>query len=93
VPIVNRVARWSRHGSVSCNSTIKYKPRCVQVVVGVPPQEAMGTCPSATPFGVTMGGTFRCQDGKGSLTEDEVKLAYSQGSWAATVAKQMHDSS
>ena len=62
----------------------------MQVVVGVPPQEAMCTCAAATPFGVVMGGAQRCTDGKSSLSEDEVKLAYSQGSWAATVAKQMH---
>jgi hypothetical protein len=60
-------------------------------VVGVPPQEAMCSCPAATPFGVVMGGSARCHDGVSSLSEDEVKLAYSQGSWAATVAKQMHD--
>ena len=59
--------------------------------MGVPPQEAMVACPSATPFGVVMGGVARCTDGRGSLSEDEVKLAYAQGTWAARVAKQMHD--
>lgn len=63
----------------------------VQVVVGVPPQEVMSSCPYATPFGVVMGGSNRCHKGAGSLSEDEVKLAFAQGSWAASVAKQMHD--
>lgn len=63
----------------------------VQVVVGVPPQPAMCGCASSTPFGAVMGGSLRCQGGKGTLTEDEVKLAYSQGTWAANVARLMHD--
>lgn len=62
------------------------------VVVGVPPQQAMHTEAYATPFGVVMAGRFRSGGGRDGLHEGEVKLAYSQGAWAAQVTKHLHDS-
>jgi hypothetical protein len=63
----------------------------MQVIVGVPTSEAMAKCAYGTPFGVVLGGFNRCNKGTSTLNEHEVRLAFSLGSWAASVAKQMHD--
>jgi NAD(P)H dehydrogenase (quinone) len=48
----------------------------------------------ANPFGVCMAGK-PSMDKAGSrlrsLSESEVKLAYSQGEWASIITKQLHD--
>ena len=63
----------------------------MQIVVGVPPHASMDNQVCATPFGVVMAGQNRSKDGKSGLNENEVRLAYSQGAWAAIIAKQLHD--
>jgi len=64
------------------------------IPIGVPPSPAMEDAVMASPFGVCMAGKSRV-DKSGSrlrsLSESEVKLSYSQGEWAAQVAKQLHD--
>lgn len=64
------------------------------IPLGVPPSPVMEDAVLGTPFGTTMNARMRT-DKTGSrlrsLSESEVKLAYSQGEWAAQVAKQLHD--
>lgn len=64
------------------------------IPVGVPPSPVMEDAPLASPFGTCMAGKARL-DKSGSrlrsLSESEVKLAYSQGEWAAIITKQLHD--
>ena len=47
----------------------------------------------ASPFGVCMTGKPKDKAGSRlrSLSESEVKLAYSQGEWASIITKQLHD--
>jgi len=64
------------------------------IPLGVPPSPVMEDAPLATPFGTTLSLKARADKTSSrlrSLTESEVKLAYSQGEWAAQVAKQLHD--
>lgn len=65
------------------------------IPVGVPPSAVMEDAILASPFGTCMAGKARNERSGGSrlrsLSESEVKLAYSQGEWAAQVAKQLHD--
>ena len=62
--------------------------------VGVPPSPVMEDAPLASPYGTCMAGKSRA-DATGNklkaLSETEVKLAYSQGEWAAIITKQLHD--
>ena len=64
------------------------------IPVGVPPSSAMEEAHMANPFGVCMAGK-PSMDKAGSrlrsLSESEVKLAYSQGEWASIITKQLHD--
>ena len=64
------------------------------IPVGVPPSPVMDDAPLASPYGACMAGKARV-DKSGSrlrsLSESEVKLAYSQGEWAAIITKQLHD--
>mmetsp|Transcript_8345 Transcript_8345/g.21085 ORF Transcript_8345/g.21085 Transcript_8345/m.21085 type:complete len:212 (+) Transcript_8345:98-733(+) len=66
------------------------------IPVGVPPSPVMEDAPTASPFGTCMADGGRAE-GKSpssrlrSLSESEVKLAYSQGEWAAIITKQLHD--
>lgn len=64
------------------------------IPVGVPPSPVMEDALNASPFGTCMAGKAR-MDRAGSrlrsLSESEVKLAYSQGEWAAVITKQLHD--
>mmetsp|Transcript_20016 Transcript_20016/g.65216 ORF Transcript_20016/g.65216 Transcript_20016/m.65216 type:complete len:222 (+) Transcript_20016:65-730(+) len=64
------------------------------IPVGVPPTPLMEDALMASPFGSCMAGKPRA-DKSGSrlrsLSETEVKLAFSQGEWAALIAKQLHD--
>eukprot|EP00239_Pterosperma_sp_CCMP1384_P000407 CAMPEP_0197853760 /NCGR_PEP_ID=MMETSP1438-20131217/23336_1 /TAXON_ID=1461541 /ORGANISM="Pterosperma sp., Strain CCMP1384" /LENGTH=194 /DNA_ID=CAMNT_0043468273 /DNA_START=179 /DNA_END=763 /DNA_ORIENTATION=+ len=65
------------------------------IPVGVPPSPVMEDAVLASPFGVCLSGKARTDQSGArlrSLSESEVKLAYSQGEWAAQVAKQLHDS-
>jgi NAD(P)H dehydrogenase (quinone) len=63
--------------------------------VGVPPSPMMEMAPLATPLGTCMNGKESGKDTPGSrlraLSEEEVKLAYSQGEWASIITKQLHD--
>jgi hypothetical protein len=59
-----------------------------QVALAV--QVAMCTAACSSPFGVVVGGMARCKSGKVDLQPDEVKLAYSQGRWAAQVTARIH---
>ena len=67
------------------------------IPVGVPPSPVMEDALMASPFGTCMAGKARVVGADGlasrlrSLSESEVKLAYSQGEWAAQIAKQLHD--
>mmetsp|Transcript_25541 Transcript_25541/g.35221 ORF Transcript_25541/g.35221 Transcript_25541/m.35221 type:complete len:212 (+) Transcript_25541:79-714(+) len=65
------------------------------VPLGVPPSPIMEDASLASPFGTTMNMKTRTDKAGSrlrSLSESEVKLAYSQGEWAAQVSKQLHDS-
>ena len=63
--------------------------------VGVPPSPMMEIAALATPLGTCMSGQSAGKDAPGSrlrsLSEEEVKLAYSQGEWASIITKQLHD--
>jgi NAD(P)H dehydrogenase (quinone) len=63
--------------------------------VGVPPSPMMDAAPLATPLGTCMSGSGAAKETPGSrlrsLSEEEVKLAYSQGEWASIITKQLHD--
>lgn len=63
--------------------------------VGVPPSPMMEVARLATPLGTCMFGQTTAKDVPGSklraLSEEEVKLAYSQGEWASIITKQLHD--
>ena len=63
--------------------------------VGVPPSPMMDAASIATPLGTCMSGSGAAKETPGSrlrsLSEEEVKLAYSQGEWASIITKQLHD--
>ena len=65
------------------------------IPVGVPPSPMMEDAPLASPFGTCMTGKDHKDQSAGSrlrsLSEGEVKLAYSQGEWASIITKQLHD--
>lgn len=61
------------------------------VAVGVPPSPIMEHATMASPFGTCMAGKARSSATQAlSLSEAEVKLAYTQGEWAARVASRLH---
>lgn len=64
------------------------------IPVGVPPSPIMEDAPLVSPFGTCMSGK-PAEDKTGSrlrsLSESEVKLAYSQGEWSSIITKQLHD--
>ena len=64
----------------------------MQIVIGNPPTPIMEDAQLATPFGVVMAGKETARVAP-LLNEQEVKLAYSMGEWAAQVTKMLHDSS
>jgi NAD(P)H dehydrogenase (quinone) len=64
------------------------------IPVGVPPSSVMEDAHMASPFGVCMTGRPKLDKAGSrlrSLSESEVKLAYSQGEWASIITKQLHD--
>ena len=62
--------------------------------VGVPPSPIMEDAPLVSPFGTCMSGKPEGEETGSrlrSLSESEVKLAYSQGEWSSIITKQLHD--
>lgn len=79
----------AKRSSIHPSNNVTLPCMWLQVVVGNPPNPIMEDALMATPFGVVMAG--KDSNTGPSLSEQEVKLAYSMGEWTAQVAKILHD--